>query len=67
MLAVLLDPVFADGARVVFAAPPHHGSNRLVDEKRAPDEGSCQSNPLHARDRRRLRLAVQVDKRLVVV
>ena len=37
MPAVLLNPVLADGARVVLAATPKHWPNRLVDKERAAD------------------------------
>jgi hypothetical protein len=59
---VLLNPVLADGARVVLAASPEHWPNGLVDEERA-DSDRAQGNPQHGSEFGGSRVAAQLDKR----
>jgi hypothetical protein len=61
--ALLLNPVLADGARIVFAAAPKHWPNCLVDEERAAESNRAQGNPQHASDLGGSRVAAQLDKR----
>jgi hypothetical protein len=45
--ALLLDPVLADRASIVFSASPHHRPNRPIDEESAPDADNAKGNPEH--------------------
>jgi hypothetical protein len=45
--ALLLNPVLADGARVVLAPAPRHRTNGPVDEEGASDSDGSKSKPEH--------------------
>jgi hypothetical protein len=56
--ALLRNPVLADGARVVLAAPPHHRSHALIHEEDAAKADRAEGYQKHAAifvDRARLR------------
>jgi hypothetical protein len=45
--ALLLDPIFADGACIVLAPPPHHRSDALVNEENSAERDRAQCHPQH--------------------